>query len=138
MNSNTIHVENGFITGIDGLVRTADGGFGIDPAYAVKPKRPAKSKRAAVYDDDETATPSMVMSDHQGGTSGFSPGGTSESTQQGGIPGSSPGGTNPSFVKSWVKFLVSMDKRTSRRSSLPLPIPSDTLPPSPMPIARSV
>lgn len=111
-NSTTIHVQKGLITAFEGLVETSHGAFEIVPAIIPKIKKASKSKKLAAYDDE-------TSSHTADGSSGL----TGHADED--VDMASPG---VSFVKLWVKFLSNMEKRTSKRASLPIPIPSGELP----------
>lgn len=105
-NASTIHVEKGFIHSIDGLVQSPTGDFMIDPNFTFKIKKPTRAKTKAREDDLTTDPTTMGTSDM-------------EVTID-------PKTSNTSFMKKWVKFLNSMEKRSAKRASISLPIPRDT------------
>lgn len=85
---NTIHVSKGFITHIDGLGRAADLSFTVDTeALRVKVKKVSKSKRPPVEDVDD------------------------DDADVG------PQRANVSFIKQWIKFLTSLEKRSTKNKA---------------------
>lgn len=116
-NSSTIHVHKGFIQSVDGLAQKPDGTFVIDPNFTFKLKKPTKTKRSQrEQSDDLTSTAD-----------------TSSSANVEGELELDSATSNVSFLKQWMKFLNSLQKRSARHASLPIPIPTSGAPPTPLP-----
>lgn len=131
-NSKTIHVEHGRIKMIDGLVRTNDNHFDIDPAYRVKHKKSAKTRKTASNTESVSGATNTGVGSRLADMTGHScsDDNTLETTynETTGIRC-----TNISFYKSWVKFLNLLHKRMSKHPHIVIQPESPAIAPPPLP-----
>jgi hypothetical protein len=114
-NNTTIHVENGYITGIDGLIYNGEGSYNIDTNNIIVKKAPKSRSNTSAFQQYSNEDTNDIY--------------TSTSIKD--LPSSngldnddkefSNNNEKVNFIKLWIKFLKSLEKRLVKNKSKTIP-----------------